>query len=406
MKENNRWIYAIAGFVIMLLSGFVYAWSVMAKPIAMSRPEWSAAQLSMTFTLVMVFFCIGGLAAGFIGKKIATKVYILLGSILFFLGFLVTSMTGNSIGLLYIGFGLIAGFAAGMIYNSVMSALSAWYSDKQGFISGLMMMGFGISSFIIGKVYAAVTPSDGSDTWKITFRFMAIVILVIMLICTIIIKSPGKDYVPPKSLRKKAMREPALEIGPGKMLKMPVFWCYYIWAALIGAAGLAIVSQGGQIAAEVGPHVSGSNIATVVGLLSLFNGIGRIIFGIVFDKMGFRFTMLLDMIIYFAASVLMMISMLTGTFWLLTISFAVAGIAYGGVTPTGSALISDFFGRTNYSKNFSVVTTTLMISSVSATIAGKLYDMNHSYFPTICMAIGLLIVSLLIFLTIRRPEQK
>ena len=404
MKEKSRWIYAVVGFVIMLLSGFVYAWSVMAKPIGVSRPAWSAAQLSLTFTLVMVFFCIGGLVAGFIGKKLSTKVYILVGSILFFLGFFVTSMTGESILLLYVGFGLIAGFAAGIIYNAVMSALSAWFSDKQGLISGLMMMGFGISSFIIGKLYTAVTPSDGSDAWKVTFRLMAVIILVIMLICTLIIKSPGKDYTPPKSTKKKVVREPALDVGPGKMLKMPVFWTYYIWAVLIGAAGLAIVSQGGGIAAEVGPHVSDGNIATVVGLLSLFNGIGRVIFGTVFDKKGFRFTLVLDMIVYAAALVIMVASLLTGTFWLLAIGFIVGGIAYGGVTPTGSALISDFFGRTHYSKNFSVVTTTLMISSVSSTIAGRLYDINQSYFPTICMAVGLLVVSFLLSFAIRRPK--
>ena len=202
------------------------------------------------------------------------------------------------------------------------------------------------------------------------------------------------------------VREPALEVGPGKMLKMPVFWCYYIWAVLIGAAGLAIVSQGGGIASEVGPMVSDGNIATVVGLLSLFNGIGRVIFGTLYDKKGFRFTMVFDMIIFFITIGLLLLALTTGNFLLIIVGFIIGGISYGGVTPLGSALMSDFFGRANYSKNFSVVTTTLMISSVSSTISGRLYDMTTSYFPTICMGLGLLVVAFVISFAIRRPKSE
>ena len=406
MKKNNRWLYAVIGFIIMLLSGFVYAWSVLAKPISMSRPDWTATQLSLTFTLVMIFFCIGGMIAGFIGKKIPTKLYIITGGILFFLGFFITSKTGSSIGLLYLGFGVVSGFAAGIIYNAVMSCLSAWFSDKQGLISGIMMMGFGISSFLVGKLYTAVTPFDGSDAWQTTFRMMGIIVLIIMLICTIILKSPGNDFIPPVSSSKKTVREPALDVGPGVMLRKPAFWIYYVWAVLIGAAGLAVVSQGSGIAMETGPEMSAGSIATVVGLLSLFNGIGRVIFGTIFDKKGYRFTLTLDMIVYFVAILLMMFALRKGMFGLLTVSYILAGIAYGGVTPTGSALISDFFGRTYYSKNFSVVTTTLMFSSMSSTIAGRLYDVNKSYVSTICMALGLLVISFVISFAIRRPTSE
>ena len=71
---------------------------------------------------------------------------------------------------------------------------------------------------------------------------------------------------------------------------MPTFWFYYIWAILVSAAGLALVSQASGIASQVGTTVSDGNIATVVGLISIFNGIGRVIFGGLFDKKGYRFT--------------------------------------------------------------------------------------------------------------------
>ena len=84
MKNLNRWIYAIIGVIVLLMAGLVYAWSVMSKSIAASRPDWSAAQLSMTFTMVMAFFCIGCLLAGILAKKVSPKIYVMLSGVLFF----------------------------------------------------------------------------------------------------------------------------------------------------------------------------------------------------------------------------------------------------------------------------------------------------------------------------------
>ena len=74
MKNLNRWVYAIIGVITLLLAGLVYAWSVMSKSIGASRPDWTAAQLSMTFTMVMAFFCIGCLIAGMMAKKVSPKI--------------------------------------------------------------------------------------------------------------------------------------------------------------------------------------------------------------------------------------------------------------------------------------------------------------------------------------------
>ena len=88
MKNLNRWVYAIIGVITLLLAGLVYAWSVMSKSIGASRPDWTAAQLSMTFTMVMAFFCIGCLIAGMMAKKVSPKIYIILSGILFLAGFM------------------------------------------------------------------------------------------------------------------------------------------------------------------------------------------------------------------------------------------------------------------------------------------------------------------------------
>ena len=178
-----------------------------------------------------------------------------------------------------------------------------------------------------------------------------------------------------------------------------------MWAILVSAAGLALVSQASGIATQAGEGVSAGTIATVVGLISILNGIGRVIFGGMYDKCGYRVTMLVDMAVFAAAGFILMAALKSNSFTLIIIGFIVGGFAYGGVTPTNSALISDFFGRTHYSLNFSIINTNLLIASFASTIAGKLYDASGSYMSTIIMMLGVVAAGLVVFLGIRRPEK-
>lgn len=404
MKQLNRWVYAIVGVIVLLMAGLVYAWSVMGSVINRDL-NVEQAPLSLTFTIVMAMFCVGCLIAGILAKKVSPKLYVLLSAVLFLVGFLVASMT-TGVALLYVGFGILAGLGSGFAYNAVMSTMSSWFPDKQGLISGILLMGFGLSSFIVGKLFVAVTPESNPLAWRTTFRVMAVVIFVILVVCSFFFVKPGPDFVPPEGGKKKAVRQPASDITAGEMVKKPAFWLYYVWAILISAAGLALVSQANGIANQVGSGIAAGTIATVVGLISIFNGIGRVIFGGLFDKKGYRLTMILDMIVFVAAGVILILALKTGAFALIVVGFIVGGFAYGGVTPTNSAIISDFFGRTNYPMNFSLINTNLIIASFASTIAGKLYDASQSYMSTIFMIIGVTVAGFVVFLGIRRPKEK
>ena len=116
--------------------------------------------------------------------------------------------------------------------------------------------------------------------------------------------------------------------------------------------------------------------------------------------------MILDMIIFVAAGLILILALTTGQFIFIILGFVVGGFAYGGVTPTNSAIISDFFGRTYYPMNFSLINTNLLIASFASTIAGKLYDSSQSYFSTVIMMIGATVIGFVVFLGIRRPKAK
>lgn len=403
--EKKRWLYAGVGTVILLLAGLVYAWSVFASPIAAYFSEWTQAQLSMTFTICMSFFCFGGLAGGLLSKKVNVKMNMIISAVLFFIGFFIASKA-ESLAMLYIGYGIFAGFASGFVYNGVMSCLTKWFSDKPGLISGILLMGFGFGSFIIGKVYQAVTPAGtGVDEWRNSFFVFGIILLVVIILGALLMKAPGADYKAPAPVKKNTniKKEEGIDVGPGKMLKRPSFWLYVVWATTLSAAGLILISQASGVVVEINPTAAAGTVATVVGLISILNGIGRVICGALFDKIGRRATMFLFDIVFFAAVGLLILALSMHSFTVLIIAFCVSGLAYGGVTPMNSAFVNGFYGTTHYPVNYPIVNMNLLIASFGSTIAGALYDASGSYMSTFILMLGAVIVATVSSILIRRP---
>lgn len=407
-RKLNRWTYAVVGVIVLILAGLVYAWSVFSSPIAAYFSEWTKAQLSLTFTICMGFFCLGGLAGGMLANKINTKVSVWISAVLFFIGFFIASKS-NSLAMLYIGYGMFGGFASGYVYNVVMSTVLGWFPDKQGLVSGVLLMGFGIGSFIIGKVYQAATPAGaGVDAWRNSFFVFGIVLLVVLAVSGLIFVKPTAEDLAGIKTENKAgksgKKEGGLEATPGEMLKTSAFWLYFVWAILLSAAGLALISQASGVATEVGPTIDPGTIATVVGLISVFNGIGRLIFGGLFDKLGRAKTMTVITVAFILSVGVVLLALTQKSFGLIVAGFICTGFSYGGINPTNSAFISSFFGRKNYPVNFSIINMNLLISSFGGTIAGALYDASGSFVSTFVMMIGAAVVALLCNFFIKSPK--
>ena len=406
MKHLNRWAYAVIGVITLFFAGVVYAWSVLSAPIAAEFPHWSKAQLSLTFTITMILFCLGCMVGGFLSARVSPKIYVLISSVLFLIGFFLTAQT-QSILMLYLGFGIISGFASGLAYNAVMGTITKWFPDKQGLISGILLMGFGVSAFVIGKLYQALTPSE-IGAWRNSFRFMGVLTTVVLAVCAFFFVRPGKEFTPPAAaaVKKKAVNPVAAEASTLQMVKKPAFWLYYMWAILLSAAGLALISQATGSASEVGRQVDAGTIATVVGLISVFNAIGRVLAGLLYDKVGRSTTMQLVNGLFIVTSLLLMMALHTGSFALIVAGFVLGGLSYGGVTPTNSAFVSSYYGQKHYSMNFSIINTNLIFASFGSTIAGSLYDASQSYQSTYLLMAGLAAAGILLSLGISLCDKR
>ncbi len=403
--KTKRWGYALVGVIVLLFAGLVYAWSVLANPIGAYFTEWTGAQLSFTFTLCMMFFCLGGLISGMLSPKVPAKVMMKFSAVFFLAGFLLASQA-DSLWMLYIGYGVIAGLASGFSYNSVLGNVAKWFPDAPGLISGVLLMGFGFGSFFIGKIYQAFTPAgEGVEQFRTSFIVMGIVLFIVIFLCSFIIRKPKEEELAEftKELPGNDKNdEKEVQYAPKEMLKQSSFWIFFLWATLLSAAGLAVVSQASGVAKEVSPSLSAGTISTLVGSISIANGVGRVILGRLYDKYGRLKTMLTDNIIFFAAIATVLMALNTKNFVLIVVGFILTGFAYGGVTPTNSAFVNDYYGSTYYPVNLSLINMNLLIASFGSTIAGALYDKTGSYMSTFFTLIAVLVVGVVAAISIRK----
>ena len=405
MKHLNRWVYAIVGVIVLLFAGLVYAWSVLSTPIAAEFTDWSKAQLSMTFTIVMIMFCIGSLLCGLLSGKLSAKMSVRIGAVLFLLGFFLASRT-QSLAMLYIGFGVLCGLSSGLCYNAVMSTMVRWFPDRPGLISGVLLMGFGGGSFIIGKLYQAWTPVEIGG-WRASFLVMGIIIFVVLAICSFFFVAPGADFVAPAAKNSKAaVKIAGKEYKPLEMVKKPSFWLYYVWAIALSAAGLALISQASGVVWEASASQTAGAVATIVGLISICNALGRVLFGGMYDKYGRSLSMQLVNILFIITSGVLILALAAKSVVVVIIGFILGGLAYSGITPTNSAFCRAYFGPANYPVNFSLINSNLIFASFGSTVSGALFDASGSYNVTFFLIIGLAVVGILCSLAISALDKR
>ena len=312
----------------------------------------------------------------------------------------------NGITLLYLGFGIIGGFATGFAYNVLIGSVLKWFPDRQGLISGVLLMGFCMGSFLIGKAFARVVTTGIS--WRGAFRGLGIILFVSLLIGGVLIRRPDSEEIREISgnAAKKSRADDAQNFTTTEMLRQSSFWLYFAWATLLSAAAMALIVQASGVVMEINGSLTADSVATIAGLITIFNGIGRVLFGGLYDKVGYFKNMMLNNVMYLISVGITISGLYTHSMAVLILAFIAFGLSYGGVAPTNSAFISSFFGPKYYAMNFSIINLNLLFSSIGSTIAGIIYDRSGSYISIFFIMIGAVILGTVCTLLIRKPGKK
>lgn len=402
-KQNIsvRWAYLVIGVIAMLFAGIIYAWSILKAPLGEAF-GWGASQLTLNFTLTMCFFCIGALLGGIISKKLGTRLPIIAAGIVAGLGFVLTStLGGSSIVTLYLTYGVMAGLGIGVAYNVLLSIMNAWFPDKKGLCSGVTLMGFGASALVLGNLAASLFDSIG---WRTTYVILGIALCVVLVIAALLLKKPGSDVVFPQPKAAKVAGKEIFEMRDytsGEMLRRPSFWMAFIYLIFMSAVGSSVISFARDLALSVGATVALAT--TLVGVLSVCNGLGRIITGAVFDAMGRRFTMIAAPVLAIVAAGVTLLAVYIHSLPLCVVGLCLTGMSYGSCPTLTSAFTMAFFGPKNYPTNMSFMNFNIMGGSFIATLSSTLLTNSGGYVAPFAMLLALAIVAFVLNLCIRKP---
>ena len=389
MDSGKRWIYLGTGTLTLLFLGLIYAWSIFRTPFGEMFPDWSISQLSLTFTISMIFFCLGGFAGGLLSKRLSIRARMLMSAVMLLVGFFAVSLMkadspGTSLTMLYIFYGVFGGGGVGLAYNGVIGTLNKWFPDKVGLASGIMLMGFGLGGLVLGSVVNSMIGSMGILP---VFRMLGIVIAIVCAAAALIIKAPGAEDIEALAVlagnAAKAGSEAdssaeAKNYTAGEMLKTAKFWIFTIWVILLNSAGLLVINSAASISVAFG------GTAVLGMIVSLFNGAGRIIAGNNFDRHGRKMSTIVNNAFMLGAGILLTLGGMTGKYAFILCGLVFVGLAYGGCPTITSAYVNRAFGPANFPTNFSIANFSLipaatigpMISSALLEKAGGSYDSN------------------------------
>lgn len=393
----------VIGVIAMLFAGVLYAWSILKSPLS-SEFGWSTSALALNFTLAMTFFCVGGLLGAQISKRSGHRIALIFAGILSAAGFILTSIIKDtSVIVLYITYGVLAGLGIGIAYNVLISTVSAWFPDKKGLCSGCMMMGFGASALILGNAADAMFKS--SLGWRITYSILGIAILVVLSLAGILLKKPSPETVfPEPKASKKAIdnNSEKHDFTSKQMLKSPAFWMAFLCISFLAAVGSSVISFAKDLALEV--EAPEALAVSLVGILSICNGVGRILTGAIFDIIGCRKTMICANILTICATVVTLLAVYIGSLPLCIIGVCLVGLSYGACPTITSACTSSFFGMKHFPNNMAIMTFTVMVGSLVATASNKVLEVTGGYTVTFIMLLALTFVALILNAFIRKPK--
>ena len=364
----NRWLVPPAALAIHLCIGQIYAYSVFNKPmtqiIGITEPtaqDWKLTTLGWIFSIAL--FTLGASAALF-GKwleRVGPRKAMFASALCFSGGFFVSALGihFHQIWMIYLGHGVIGGIGLGLGYISPVSTLIKWFPDKPGMATGMAIMGFGGGAMIASPLSVALMDyfrSSSSVGVGETFLVMGVLYLAFMMFGVFTVRIPPKNWKPegwtPKPKSAKPQMITTAHVDADTALKTPQFYLLFAVLMLNVTAGIGVLGQASVMiqemfsAATVGRQMAVSAAAAggFVGLLSLFNMVGRFFWSSLSDRIGRKNTytifFLLGAVLYFSIPSIGA----AGSIVFFVLCFGLIMSMYGGGFATIPAYLRDMFG--------------------------------------------------------------
>ncbi|WP_413112069.1 OFA family MFS transporter [Thaumasiovibrio sp. DFM-14] len=396
-KIKNRWLIALAAVGIHISIGSVYAWSVFSNPLH-DAFGWDMQQISFTFGIAIFFL---GASAAVMGHVVESK-----GPR--FTGFIAATFFGagvagagiatamESLYLLYFSYGVLGGIGLGMGYVTPVSTLIKWFPDRRGLATGLAIMGFGFASMIASPLIQALISNVGIST---TFYIMGGIYFTLMVSAASYLERPPEGWKPASMIEESSTKTTTKvssdlsQQNANDAVKTPQFWGLWLMIFINITCGIAIISAASPMAQEIA-GLSPMKAATMVGIMGLLNGLGRLFWSSASDYLTRPNTFLAFFVIQIAAFSLL--PSLTHAVAFQLVVFLIM-TCYGGGFSTLPAYIGDLFGTKQLGAIHGYVLTAWALAGLTgSSLAAFVRELTGSYTMTMYIFVGMLSIALVI----------
>ena len=402
--QNRGWLVTFSGTGINLALGILYTWS-MFKGAIEKEFGWKGDQLNDPYALCCLVFAFAMILAGRCQDKFGPRLTASIGGLLVGAGFVLCSTT-SSYGLWLLGFGVLAGLGIGFGYSSATPPALKWFPpSRTGLIAGLVVAGFGLA-----PVYLAPASQYLLGHYQIQKSMLILGIAFVAIVCGLaqLLVNPPPGYVAgPKPAPGAAAKAVAASAIPGEILRQPTFWLLWVIYFIGAGAGLMVIGSVSGMAKKS----MGELAFVAVAVMAIGNAGGRILAGILSDKIGRRWTLclvlLIQALLMFAAIPVTASKDMAAVVIVLVAAFI--GANYGANLALFPSYTKDLWGLKSFGMNYGVLFTAwgvggLVLPRLQQTLTAR--SGGSSYMLSFITAGVLLLVGTALTFLIKPPPQK
>ncbi|MBK9169612.1 MAG: OFA family MFS transporter [Bryobacterales bacterium] len=356
VETGGRARYAAAAVFMQILLGVIYSWSVFRGPLEQWQ-GWSKAQSIAPYRYSILAFAVGMILAGFWQDRKGPRLVASVGGFLLGTGCLVAGMFSSTVAGLVTGYGLIAGFGVGCAYVTPIAMCIKWFPDKRGMIVGLAVMGFGVGPLLFGPLLEVLLGSDPAQygtTIPRTFLILAAIFYVGVIGSAQMYKIPPVGWKPAGWNPAKG-KGAAVDLPPRQALGTWQFYGLWVVYFLGTSVGLTAIGEATPLLREMAQSTAVMSAGTALGVMAIFNGLGRLGWGSVSDRLGRR-PAIVGMCAVSVFACLAFLRVATG-FYPLLIGLCLAAFAYGGYLALMPSMTADYYGPQNVGANYGLLFT-------------------------------------------------
>jgi OFA family oxalate/formate antiporter-like MFS transporter len=399
---GNRVIIAIAGVVMQVALGAVYAWSVFRDPLTQQYGA-SVTAVNFAFSITILTLGFAAFAGGLWMARSGPRIVALIAGVLYGLGVFLASFADNSLTLLYLTYGLIAGAGIGLGYIVPVATLIKWFPDKRGFITGIAVAGFGGGAFVTAFVAKALVASSGVFS---AFSILGIIYLVMVVGAALFMKNPPEGWKPEgwEPDTSESGDRSGVDYDLGGALKT---WQWFaLWALLFlnVTAGISIITEAAPMAETIS-GVSATVAVWLVSIISVGNALGRFFWAWLSDAIGRKWVFFVMFLLQAVLFLLLPILGAAAYILLAVIAFIIVS-CYGGGFGTMPAFTADYFGSANVGKVYGLLLTAWSFGGVlGPLLISRVIDVTDSYTLAFYILAAIMLGSAVVAFIVRPPKR-